>query len=53
MACFMFSFFQNCLNFPDMKFVPESDTILFGSLNSANAILAALIRLFPKDHLPS
>ena len=44
MACSMFHLPQNCLNISDVKFMPASDTILLGSPNSANTILAAFTR---------
>ena len=40
----IFNYLQNCLNQSDIKFVPVSEIIFFGSPNSVGTILAALIR---------
>ena len=44
MACSMSICLQNCLDISDVKFVPASEIMFLGSLNSASAILAALTR---------
>ena len=51
MAWSIFCCLQNCLNWSYTKFMPASETIFFGSPNSANAILAALVR--SSAHIPS
>ena len=39
----MFSCLQNCLNWSNMKFMPEFHTLYFRSPNSVKMILAAMI----------
>ena len=42
MSCSMFNFWQNVLNLPKIKLVPDSDINLHDSLYSANKILQHL-----------